>query len=142
MRQRVSGSGSAAVKRIPLLSLYAHGQRLQLPPKTDTTMSDGKDVKLSVYGEEKDDGADASLLERTSRDAGSLPTATAQDKPAASLTSAEGVKKIWPGAHAREASSHSGILPGAALRICARLGSSRPSLPGRSHMHPSAVHCT
>ncbi|GAA5992070.1 hypothetical protein JCM10908_000726 [Rhodotorula pacifica] len=59
-------------------------------------MSAEKDVKLSVY-DDKDDAATTSLLERTTGSAkDSLPTSV-PDKASSSLTSAEGVKKIWPG---------------------------------------------
>ncbi|GAA5965011.1 hypothetical protein JCM8115_005681 [Rhodotorula mucilaginosa] len=58
-------------------------------------MSAEKDVKLSVY-DDKEDSVNSSLLERTTGPAkDSLPTSI-PDK-AASLTSADGVKKIWPG---------------------------------------------
>lgn len=61
-------------------------------------MSADKDVKLSVY-DDKDDSANTSLLERATGPAkDSLPTST-PDKASSSLTSAEGVKKIWPGAY-------------------------------------------
>lgn len=60
-------------------------------------MSAEKDVKLSVY-DDKEDSVNTSLLERTTGPAkDSLPTSI-PDK-AASLTSAEGVKKIWPGTY-------------------------------------------
>lgn len=53
------------------------------------------DIKLPVYSENDDSLASKGLLERDE-----LPTANvAQAKtPAHSMTSAEGVKKIWPGA--------------------------------------------
>jgi hypothetical protein len=60
-------------------------------------MSAEKDVKLSVY-DDKEDSVNSSLLERTTGPAkDSLPTSI-PDK-AASLTSADGVKKIWPGTY-------------------------------------------
>lgn len=60
-------------------------------------MSAEKDIKLSVY-DDKEDSVNTSLLERTTGPAkGSLPTSI-PDK-AASLTSADGVKKIWPGTY-------------------------------------------
>lgn len=60
-------------------------------------MSSEKDVKLSIFGADEKDAATSSdaatsLLGKVD----SLPTAN-PERVATSLTSAEGVKKIWPG---------------------------------------------
>ncbi|POY71281.1 hypothetical protein BMF94_5593 [Rhodotorula taiwanensis] len=59
-------------------------------------MSNEKDVKLSVYGADEKDATSSDAASSLLGKVDSLPTAN-PERIATSLTSAEGVKKIWPG---------------------------------------------
>lgn len=77
-------------------------------------MSNEKDVKLSVYGADEKDATSSDAASSLLGKVDSLPTAN-PERIATSLTSAEGVKKIWPGEFSRLCS------PTTFVRFCVRV---------------------